>query len=213
MSNQRLRLGPLGVAVGFITLAGILILSVLQTQAALPTKNRESIQESTRNGVTVSLKNFDLELAKPVAEICIDLPTTEDWLPYPSLQTSIGEMIVEEVALQGAKDSATYSSTLRCCRITFNGASKDIKGDVTIIVTKLQTTLPEIVSDELCNAGRTKLQVANSDVDFSCAMSSNGGSIQIVGKPANMTDQEAFGLVYNSLVTTVEGPWAFTVKP
>lgn len=212
MSNKHFRLKTLGV-IGFIVLTGILILSVLQTQAAIPTENRKSIQETTQNGVTISLKNLDLELAKPVAEICIDLPTTEDWLPYLSLRTSAVEMPVEEVALQSAKDPATYSSTSRCYRVTFNGRSKDINGEVTVVVTKIQTTLPEVVSDELCDSGRAKLSVTSPNVDFSCIMSSNGGSIQIVGKPANMTDQEAFGLVYSALVSTVDGPWAFTVKP
>ena len=212
MSNNHSRLKTLGV-VGFIVLAGILFLSVLQTQAAIPTENRETIQESTRNGVTISLKNLDLESEKPVAEICIDLPTTEDWLPYLSLQTNAGEMTAEEVALQGVKDPATYSSTLRCYRVTFNGMSKDINGEVTVVVTKIQTTLPEVVSEELCDSGRAKLSVTNPNLDFSCIMSSNGGSIQIVSKPTNMTDQEAHGLVYSALVTTVEGPWAITLKP
>lgn len=213
MSRKNLRLKPLGIALGIVILMGGLFLSVLQTRAATQTKNLNSIQESALNGVTISLKKLDFQSAKPVAEICVDLPTTEDWLPYLSLQTNAGVMQAEEVALQGAKDPATYSSTSRCYRVTFNGVSKDIRGDVTIIVTKIQTTLPEVISDEFCNAGRAKLHVANPAVDFSCTMSSNGGGVQIINKPANMTGQQAVDLVFGSLVNTVEGPWAFTVKP
>ncbi|GEM_PF-6329765 len=182
MSNKRLRFKALGV-VGFIAVTAILILSVLQTQAAIPTVNRKSIQESTRNGVTISLKNLDLGLEKPVAEICIDLPTTEDWLPYPSLQTRAGEMAVEEVALQGAKDPATYSSMSRCYRVIFNGRSKDINGEVTVVVTKIQTTLPEVVSEDLCASGRARLSVTSPNVDFSCTTSSNGGTSKLSASP------------------------------
>lgn len=202
-----------GFALGVIVLVGILFLWTLRTQAATRTENLKSVQEIAQNEVTVALKKLDLGSEKPVAEICVDLPTTEDWLPYASLQTNAGDMSVEEVALLNAKDPATYSGTSRCYRITLNGRSKDISGEVTFIVAKIQTTLPELVTDDLCNAGRAKAQATTPAVDFSCVMSSHGGSIQITSKPTDMTDQQAFDLAYRALVSTVDGPWVFTVKP
>jgi hypothetical protein len=199
-----------------IVLAGamaLLALSVLRSQAAVRQENLKPLQQTFQNGVTMSLIGVDVGSPNPEAEICIDLPTNQDWLPYASLETAAGKIPAEGVALLSAKDPNTYAGTFRCYRFTFPPQEQAAGGNVKIIVEKIQTTIPEFISDELCNNAREKARAASPNLDFTCVMGSHGGGIQITDKPADWSDEQALGLAYASLVDLVEGPWEFTATP
>jgi hypothetical protein len=198
----------------FLKLGAFLVLMLLPVMWAnakinSPTK-QDPIQFVSANGVTISLMSINVKSSRVEPTICIDLPDNGDWLPYAYLEIEKDRVPVDVVALVNAKNPDTYQSTNRCYEFGFPTGIPNGIGEVKIVVEKLQTSLPEFLTEEMCVQAEKKLKVDYPDFAFSCDIGKQGIGFLISNKPKGMTDDQANQLIVGALTNTVEGPWEIT---
>lgn len=191
-------------------IVGLVILSFLTfwfVNTNPDSTKQNAIQSVSFNDVTVSLVSVAASDSRIESEVCIELPDNGDWLPYAYLEVEGKQTPVETVALMNAKNADTYKSTYRCYELDFPvGASDDVT-EVKVVVEKLQINLPEFLTQEMCAEAEKEIHNTYSDFSFSCEIGKQGIGFTILGKPQDMTEDQANQLIFEALTETVEGPW------
>lgn len=163
------------------------------------------------NGVTVELLSVGITPFSTEAEMCIQLPTAADWNPEAHLAWGQVKVTRSEWTMLNWRDPATLASQHRCYRFTFSYAGPGQPKELQLVVERLATS-PE-VTEEVCAAGRGRLRTENPALDFTCnidrGQEGGGVRIDILQKPAEMSEEQAYGLIMDSFKEIVQGPWAF----
>lgn len=154
--------------------------------------------------------SVNVESSRVEPTICIDLPDNGDWLPYAYIEIEKDRVPVDVVALVNAKNLDTYQNSHRCYEFGFPTDVPSGVGEVKIVIEKLETSLPEFLTEEMCMQAEKELQVNYPDFAFSCDIGKQGVGFLISNKPKDMTDDQASQLIVGALTDTVEGPWEIT---
>jgi hypothetical protein len=200
-----------------IVVIGLIAISFLTfwfVNASPDSTKQNAIQSVSLNDVTVSLMSVEASDSQVKSQACIELPDNQDWLPYAYLEVKGEQIPVEEVALMNAKNSETYESSYRCYDFSFPTTISGDSTKVKFVVEKLQTTLPEFLTEGMCIEAEKEIQITYPDFSFSCDIGKQGIGFSISSKPENMNDDEAYSLIFEALTDKVEGPWelAYTLK-
>ncbi len=150
-------------------------------------------------------------------ELCIHLPSTENWIPEAGLVVGGQTFPAHGWVLLNSKDAATYISRDRCYRFSFSvpeGARSQAFA-AQLVVYKLYTPAPDMPTEEQCARAQQKLQEANTGIKFACRLYPDQGSwgYDILEKPQNMSEDQASLLINQAFIEkTAEGPWKFSVE-
>ncbi len=197
----------------FLGLVLILVLATLTATLATASADitkQKPIQQVSGDGVTVSLMSINIKSTRAEPTMCIDLPDNADWFPYAYLEVGKNRVAVDTIALVNAKNPATYQSSRRCYEFGFpTGIARGV-GQVKIVVEKIQTSLPESLTQEMCIQAQENLRVDYPEFSFACNIGTQGVGFTVSSKPATITDDQANQLIVGALTRTVEGPWALT---
>ncbi len=206
MKNKSIKASPqvLLVLAAFLAIA---LLPIMLANAGADPAQQLPIQSVSANGVIVSLVSVKVESSRVEPTICIDLPDNGDWLPYAYVEIEKDRVSADVVALANAKNPETYESSRRCYEFGFPA---DVPGgveEVKIVVEKLETSLPEFLTEEMCSQAEKELQVDYPDFAFTCDIGKQGIGFLVSSNPKDMTDDQASQLIVGALTDTVEGPW------
>ncbi len=210
MKYKSIKASPRTVLMVLTAFLIIALLPIMLARAGVDPTRQSPIQSVSANEVTVSLMSVNVESSRVEPTICIDLPDNGDWLPYAYVEIEKERIPADVVTLANAKNPETYQNSYRCYEFGFPAEVPGGIEEVKIVVEKLETSLPEFLTEEMCIQAEKELQVNHPDFAFTCDIGKQGVGFSITGKPKDMTDDEASQLIVGALTDTVEGPWEIT---
>lgn len=151
------------------------------------------------------------------AEVCIELPSTEDWNPEASLIAGGQTIPAFGWGLLGnTKDPATYASRNRCYKLDF-ALPKGVQGQAAplrIVLERLFIPPPDMPTEEQCAQAQQKLDEAGRGIEFTCRLypEQGGWGYDLVKTPQDMSEEQIGTLIMQAFrQKVVEGPWEFTL--
>lgn len=170
------------------------------------------ITQVTHNNLTVSINGISVDKTKGKTDIvsCINLPDNSDWLPYAILYDGSEKIYAEQMILIDYKNPETAESSYRCYHFIFPKAI--IEKSVKFTIEKLETTIPENLTKEMCEKAQEKISKEHQTFAFSCELGDHNIGFEIAEKPKDMSDEEAYFLINQALTNTVKGPWEMDVE-
>lgn len=147
------------------------------------------------------------------AEVCYTLLDTSDWTIWSaSLQYPGGSVLDFGSTLLTLQEAAEGQSGLRCDDLTFFNVPPD--ADLTAALLTIDAIAAPPRAEEYCTIYLFKIQQKLSErgipITLACVESAGVQTLQIVGKPDSMSQEEAEQIVFSDEFYTVRGPWTFS---
>jgi hypothetical protein len=146
-------------------------------------------------------------------DVCFTLLDGSDWsiwsasLLYPG--ASLTDFSSTMLSLQ---EPVEGQAGIRCDTISFQNIPPD--ADLSNVSVTIDSIAAQPRSEEYCSIYMPKIQQSLTErgiaITLDCLQINDGLSMQIVGKPDSMTQEEAEQLVYSDEFFTKKGPWSFT---
>ncbi len=147
------------------------------------------------------------------ANICFTLLDSSDWsVSAATLQYPGGSVTDFASTMLSIQDPANGQSGQRCDTLSFLNIPPD--ADLTNVTITVDAIAAQPRAEDYCNIYMPKIQQALTDrgvaITLACNDVNGVQTMQIVGKPDSMSQEEAEQMVYSDEFYTVKGPWAFT---
>ena len=193
-------------------------------QVFLPTLNAVSyptLQASQpASNQTVDGFNFNLSRAwrdgKTVyADVCFTLPDVSNWTIWSAHFDYGGQSITDfSSSLLSTQDAANGQPGKRCDQISFYVPPD---ADLTSASFVIESIGAYPTSDEYCSLYMPKIQQTLAQrgiaITLDCKANANGVmNMEIVSKPASMSEADAEKIVFSDEFYTVKGPWKFAIN-
>lgn len=165
---------------------------------------------ATNKGLTVELREIDLNPDAPTVTVCTDVPTPDDWLPEFSAFYDGSEIGISGWRWIGPGESA-YQTKYRCYQVylTPSSAPKEFSGQFVFSLDYFRTIPPEQIPDILIVQAKERLK--NKGIDFEVENIPHGWNITIINKPDAYSQAEAEQMVREAMTEKFEGPWTFVI--
>ncbi len=190
-------------------------------QAAVPEPNDAyPTSQASESSASQSVSGFSLSLRKAWrdgkqvnAELCFSLPDSSDWTIWAAHYEYAGTVMSEfSSAFISKSESQGGQPAERCDQVTFY-VPPDADLSASVLTVELVGAYPD--ADEYCSLYMPKIQQTLNDrgiaITLDCPQVDGVASLQIVNKPAEMSQEEAEQLVFSDEFYTVRGPWSFPV--
>lgn len=155
-------------------------------------------ETATIDGKTVTFKGIEINPSQAAVLFCVFDPQGSQWLPSINLLYK-GEAFRENglVLTEGDPD------TQMCYRIYYNEPFRfdpqdDPQTTMSIWVGKLTETQPEILPAELVTDVQNDLEKLG--IEFNYVIGDHGVGIEVIKKPAGMTREEAYDIIWDALI-------------
>jgi hypothetical protein len=197
-----------------LTFLAILFATINVTQA-LATRD-EGVEKPlgivTHNNLSMSVNQISVDGIEGKTDIvsCVDLPDNSDWLPYATIYDGSETIQAEELKLVNYKNPETSESSHRCYHFIFPKAVTS--KSVIFTIEKLQTTIPELLTQEMCSNVQNKIRNRYPTFTFSCEIGDHGVGYKITNRPKDMAESQAYPLIREALTNTMNGPWKMDVE-
>lgn len=170
-----------------------------------------STAQQTVSGVDVHMNRAWMEGKNVNADVCFTLPDASDWSIWAASLSYNGIVLQEYgTTLVSLQEAANGQPGLRCDTLTFVVPPDADLTSATIIIDAIAA--PPQPSD-YCDIYLPKIQQAllerGTGVSIDCLDVNGTLTMQILGKPAEMSQEQAEQLVYSDEYYTVRGPWSF----
>lgn len=165
----------------------------------------------TASGIDVRMESVWVEGKSVNANVCFTLPDTSDWAIW-SASLVYGEAFLQEygTTLVSLQEPSEGVAGLRCDTLTFIVPPDADLSNAMILIDSIAATPRE---GEYCSVYMPKIQQAmmerSTGISLDCVDVSGVLTMQISGKPAEMTQEQAEEMVYSDEFYTVMGPWSF----
>lgn len=180
--------------------------------ASYPTAEASvSLSQQTAAGINVNMTRAWVEGKNVNADVCFTLPDASDWSIW-SASLTYGGILLQEygTALVSLQEAANGQPGLRCDTLTFV-VPPDADLSNAVITIDTIAALPQ--PGDYCDVYLPKIQQAMLEratgVIVDCVDVGGALTMQILGKPAEMSQEQAEQLVYSDEFFTVRGPWTF----
>lgn len=165
------------------------------------------------NGVTVRADRAWRDGKEVYADVCFTLLDSSDWSIWgASLQYPGGSVVDFGSTLKSLQEATTSQTGTRCDTLSFFNIPPDADLTNATIVIDAIAAVPR--EGEYCTIYMPKIQQALNErgiaIQLGCTDSNGTQTMQILGKPDTMTQEEAEQIVYSDEFYTVKGPWSFT---
>lgn len=181
-----------------------------------PTVQAPEVNTSqSASGFSVSLQRAWRDGKQVYADVCYNLPDTSDWTIWAARLEYGGQAISEfSLSMLSKQDPASGQPGQRCDELNFYVPPD---ADLSAASLTIESLGAYPSSDEYCSLYLPKIQQKLNDrglgITLDCAADANGAlTMQIVGKPEAMSQQEAEQIVFSDEFYTVPGPWSFPVN-
>jgi hypothetical protein len=194
----------LGIVIFATELSFALFNSLTKAQA------NSSVLSANNN---IALQKVEIHQNDIQAELCIFLPSLEQWGPYATLIVDGKVISNSEVALINAKDPNTAKSQTRCYQFTFPVTVTEKMSKTAVL--KLEKLTADYQGGLLTETGlvaiKKRLQETQPQIDFTVVIEKGKGGggayIQILAKPDGMSDDQVFQLIQQASVEEVSENW------
>jgi hypothetical protein len=170
-----------------------------------------SVPQQTASGINVNMTRAWMEGKNVNADVCFTLPDASDWSIWAASLSYSGIVLQEYgTTLVSIQEAANGQPGLRCDTLTFVVAPD---ADLTNAVINVEaiSALPQ--PSDYCDIYLPKIQQAmlerGTGVSLDCVDVNGTLTMQILSKPAEMSQEQAEQLVYSDEFYTVRGPWSF----
>ncbi len=192
-----------------VVLPTINAVSYPTVQASEPASNQNvggfnvSLQRAWRDGKTV------------YADVCFALPDQSNWTIWSADFNYSGQSITDfSASLVSTQTASNGQPAKRCDQISFYVPPD---ADLTSASLVIESIGAYPTQDEYCSLYMPKIQQALNQrgiaITLDCKANANGETtMQIVSKPASMSQDDAEKIVYSDEFYTVKGPWTFAVN-
>lgn len=165
------------------------------------------------SGIEVRMNRVWRDGKEVHAEVCYTLLDPSDWTIWnASLQYPGGSLLDFGSTLLTLQDASEGQSGLRCDDLTFFNVPPD--ADLTAAVLIIDSIAAPPRAEEYCTIYLFKIQQKLSErgipITLACVESAGVQTLQIVGKPDSMSQEEAEQIVFSDEFYTVRGPWTFS---
>jgi hypothetical protein len=146
-------------------------------------------------------------------DVCFTLMDASDWtVSSASLQYPGGSLMDFGSTMVSIQEPVEGQSGLRCDTLFFLNVPPD--ADLSTVSVTIDAIAAQPRADDYCTIYMPKIQQAMTErglaITLDCSEVNNVRTMQIVGKPENMTQEQAEQNVYSDEFFTVKGPWSFT---
>ena len=161
------------------------------------------------SGIDVRVERAWQDGKQVYAEVCFTLPDASDWTIWEA-SLKYGETISQEF---GATLSRIQEGqpVLRCDVLEFYVPPDADLSAVTVIVGKI-AAFPR--QEDYCTIYMPKIQQVLNErgtgITLGCSDVNGVQTMQIVGKPETMSQEDAEQIVFNDEFFAIQGPWEFT---
>lgn len=162
---------------------------------------------------TITLQKVEIHQNDIQAELCIFLPSLEQWGPYATLNVDGKVIPNSEVALINAKDPDVAKSQTRCYQFTFPiTVTEKMSKTAALQLEKLTVDYQGgLLTEPGLLAIRKRLQETQPQIDFAVVIEKGEGGggayIQILSKPDGMGDDQVFQLIQQASIEEVPETW------
>ncbi|MEN9563912.1 MAG: hypothetical protein RIR73_2156 [Chloroflexota bacterium] len=170
-----------------------------------------SVPQQTASGINVNMTRAWMDGKNVNADVCFTLPDASDWSIWAASLSYSGIVLQEYgTTLVSVQEAANGQPGLRCDTLTFVVAPD---ADLTNAVINVEaiSALPQ--PSDYCDIYLPKIQQAmlerGTGISLDCVDVNGTLIMQILSKPAEMTQEQAEQLVYSDEFYTVRGPWSF----
>ena len=165
-------------------------------------------------GININVNRAWLEGKNLNADVCYNLPDASDWSIWAASLTYGGAFLQEYGAtLLSLQEAANGQPGLRCDTLTFVVAPD---ADLTNAVITIEAIAAPPQPEDYCDIYMPKIQQAmlerGTGISLDCADVNGVLTMQIVSRPAEMSQEQAEQIVYSDEFYTVRGPWAFPIN-
>jgi hypothetical protein len=193
-------------------------------QAAVPTNNNASYPtiEAAQPVSNQNVSGFDVSLQRAwrdgktvYADVCFALPDESDWTIW-SAHFDFGNQSLTDfsASMLNTQHASNGQPGQRCDQIGFYVPPDADLSSASLVIESIGA-YP--TPDEYCSLYMPKIQQAldqrGTGIKLDCKPNAEGAlTMQIVSKPASMSDEGAQKIVYSDEFYTVKGPWTFPVN-
>lgn len=165
-------------------------------------------------GINVNINRAWLEGKNLNADVCYSLPDASDWSIWAANLTYGGNFLQEYgTTLVSLQEAANGQPGLRCDTLTFVVAPD---ADLTNAVINIEAISASLQPGDYCDIYLPKIQQAmferGTGISLDCVDVNGALTMQIVSKPAEMSQEQAEQIVYSDEFYTVRGPWVFPIN-
>ncbi|SRR5581483_7611454 len=181
-----------------------------------PTVQAPEVNTSqSASGFSVSLQRAWRDGKQVYADVCYSLPDSSDWTIWAAHFEYGGQAVSEfSSTMLSKQDSVGGQPGQRCDELGFYVPPD---ADLSSASLTIESLGAYPTGDEYCSLYMPKIQQKlnerNLGITLGCAADANGAmTMQIVGKPDAMSEQDAEQIVFSDEFYTVPGPWLFPVS-
>jgi len=161
------------------------------------------LQRAWRDGKTV------------FADVCFGLPDTSDWTIWAAHFDYGGQSVTDfSTTFLKTQNGSNGQPAQRCDQISFYVPPDADLSSASLVIESIGA---QPTADEYCSLYMPKIQQTLNQrglgIALDCKPNAGGMlTMQIVSKPASMSDADAQKIVFSDEFYTVKGPWKFTVN-
>jgi len=176
--------------------------------------------QASESSASQSVSGFELTLrrawrdGKQVnAEVCFTLPDSSDWTIWEAHFEYGGTSVSEfSTAFLSSEQAQGGPASQRCDELSFYVPPD---ADLSAAGLTVESVGAYPSAEEYCTVFMPKIQQTladrGNDIALDCPSTDGVMSLQIVGLPEGMSQEEAEQLVYSDEFYTVHGPWNFPI--
>ena len=184
------------------------------TTEAFP-EARVNMLRETIDGLTVEIREYELNPDNPTITICADLPSVADWQPMFSASHKDDPVYVWMVSLIDPQHTAVKEKN-RCYLAKLSNDTgafdEDQSGMLVFSLDHFQMSLPEQLPEVLV-AQANKI-TREAGIEFEVQNTPHTQNYVITKKPDSISEQEALQAVQEAIdeaAGIVHGPWVFMI--
>ena len=173
----------------------------------------ESSASQSVSGLAVRLDRTWRDGKQVNADVCFSLPDASDWTIWQAHFDYSGESVSDFSSSMTSQQEASDSQPAeRCDELGFYVPPD---ADLSAASLTVESIGAYPTAEEYCSLYMPKIQQSLQErgiaITLDCPVVDGNASMQITGKPDNMSQDEAEQLVYSDEFYTVKGPWTFPV--
>ncbi len=174
----------------------------------------QSAATAVVSGFTVTIQRAWRDGKQVYADVCFTLPDASDWTVWDASLEYSGQTTNEfSSAFLSRQDASGGQPAQRCDELNFFVPPDADLSNAQLVIASLGA-YPS--TDEFCSMYMPKIQQAldqrGAGIKLDCADVNGTMTMQIVAKPAGMTQDQAEQMVYSDEFYTVKGPWTFPLS-
>ena len=173
----------------------------------------ESSASQSVSGLALRLDRTWRDGKQVNADVCFSTPDSSDWTIWAAHFDYAGESVSDfSSSMTSQQDATDAQPAERCDELGFY-VPPDADLSAASLTVELVGAYP--TAEEYCSLYMPKIQQSLQErgiaITLDCPVVDGAASMQITGKPDNMSQEDAEQLVYSDEFYTVKGPWTFPV--